>query len=40
MNKCIDESNINEYFGQKFGALTIIDYIPRASKKERLNSRS
>lgn len=36
MNKCVDESNINEYFGQKFGALTIIDYIPRTSKKERL----
>ena len=36
MNKCVDESNINEYFGQKFGALTIIDYVPRTSKKERL----
>ncbi len=35
----VDETNIHEYIGQKFGHLTIINYIPREiknGKKERL----
>lgn len=32
----VDEKNIQKYIGRKFGRLTIIKYIPRENKKERL----